>query len=877
MKAIISCRFFLVLSLIIGLAKVSVAGLAISFDEPDTIYASNAIIDIIEHNGAVWMATNEGVNFSSDGGNTWLLYDSTNGMVADNISSIFSQNGRLWAGSGHTEIIGGEGLGFSDALEYTDDDGYNWFYADFDGIPNVLGAERSIYDITGHYNDVTGEEWLFFTGYAAGLLGSRDGGTTWRRMFVTPGDSIYYDNSHQPRLMDRYFSCVTDTTHGDSLFLWTGTASGIFKYAFAPRWEKPFSDTITSIVFCNDCGPGDSSRVFIGGNNGITIGNSSGGPFVSRFEEDGLPGPYISMLFAYAGHLFVGTMEDSDGPSTGLAVSTDGGDWFDTVSDFDDVIRDNRKISEMAVMRDRLYLAAEEAGLFVSIDTGQNWAHLWVDSSDTSSENGRNIVHAFDVLADTLRIGTDSGLVTWRMDSLGEVQSYRYDVFPESIGVSSAQVIKIRTQVFLDSVDNSFDSLAVWTINRPLTDSGSPVVRRSSDYFGNTYWETHQWDVITNDIAIMGDTAFMIGSEGLRYTIDGSNADNFQRIYDSLHTWVRLYDQYDDPLTVMAVNADTMFIGSENGFSISNNRGQTHRVYRVNTDSLRADVIRNYNAYDTLYYPLPGNFIPTLAIQKLDNENYARIWALTRPAVGDEETGLSEGIYKPMDSSFTVIDSDTLSSFAGYGIVWENRCPDVQAWNFAFNGDSVFAAANGDGLLFFEGDTALGWDTLMLENEIGDYLWKPGDSVFAVEVIGDDLYVGTEQLLVRLSLGDLKVNREFSYVDSTTSSDEVYAFPVPFKQSSISYESDGVQFHFTLKEESRVTLEIYDAAMNLVKRVIDDQKFQAGLYHGRNKGMPTWNGRNGKGDKVAVGIYYFKVETSAGDGDVRWGKLAVIP
>jgi hypothetical protein len=36
-----------------------------------------------------------------------------------------------------------------------------------------------------------------------------------------------------------------------------------------------------------------------------------------------------------------------------------------------------------------------------------------------------------------------------------------------------------------------------------------------------------------------------------------------------------------------------------------------------------------------------------------------------------------------------------------------------------------------------------------------------------------------------------------------------------------------------------------------------------------------WDGRNGKGDLVAVGSYAFTIEYS--NGDIHWGKLAVIP
>ena len=75
--------------------------------------------------------------------------------------------------------------------------------------------------------------------------------------------------------------------------------------------------------------------------------------------------------------------------------------------------------------------------------------------------------------------------------------------------------------------------------------------------------------------------------------------------------------------------------------------------------------------------------------------------------------------------------------------------------------------------------------------------------------------------------------------------------------------------------DAHVTLEIYDFAMNLVARPIDNVFYTAGTYpDGMSQGR-FWDGRNGRGDVVAVGVYYFKVGYST--GEVRWGKLAVTP
>ena len=84
-----------------------------------------------------------------------------------------------------------------------------------------------------------------------------------------------------------------------------------------------------------------------------------------------------------------------------------------------------------------------------------------------------------------------------------------------------------------------------------------------------------------------------------------------------------------------------------------------------------------------------------------------------------------------------------------------------------------------------------------------------------------------------------------------------------------------VDFRFVVDQDANVTVEVYDFAMNQVARPIDNVFYPAGHYP--NGGYPrvTWDGRNGDGELVAVGVYYFRVEYST--GDVRWGKLAVIP
>jgi len=838
----------------------SSAELASFFDEPDTVLASNLVVDIIEHNDGVWFATGEGVNFSLDSGQTWLLYNVSNGLVSDNISSIYSFNdSRIWIASNHG--FGPDAM--SDGLSYSDDNGQNWFQVDleFIGVDSgyVWGANRTIYDITGHhdvgYHIDRDVDWLFFTAFAGGFLASQDGGMSWRRIFPSPTDSInfawyYFGAVDTLSLSNRYFSCVADTSHDDSLYVWSGTAGGLFQYVYASPRFKPSSKQINSIAFCDQCGP--EGFVYLGGNRCMTRGSMRGPPFISRFESDGLPGPYISAVHDFGEKLFVGTMDSAGGTSTGLAVSTDQGDSYTTLP-LADVIGDGRHISDFAVVRERLYMAAEEVGLFVSDDTGVIWNHIYVDSTVMTSDNQRNVVHALDALADTLWVGTDSGLVTLYLNTVGQIDSSRFHVFPESDS-SSTKVICVKTQLFY--TDETYDSLAIWTVNRPLSEEeGTPVIFRSYGD-GDTLFVSRLRGRDGNDINFIGDTAVMVSEDGIRFTRNGGYNWSTYQVYEGND------NINENKVKVMAVRGDTIFFGTDNGFAISNNRGETYKIYRVNTDSLGADFVVNYASNVP---GITGDFMPALGVQYIENE-WARIWVSCRPAFTGSE-GISVGLVVPYDSADNVVDPDQAVRFERG---WASVYRDGFAWNFAFNGDSVFAATD-NGLLFNHQDTGLTWDTITLVDSLGEQLVLPGTPVYAVEVIDNSLWVGTGDRTLRLDLSNLTVDLSLYVVDSASPPGEVYAFPVPFSHS----RDLGVDFHFTVKQEADITLEVYDFAMNLVTCVIDNQRFSPGIYPTAGAQRRTWDGRNDRGDQVAVGMYYFKIEYST--GEVRWGKVAVIP
>ncbi len=81
-----------------------------------------------------------------------------------------------------------------------------------------------------------------------------------------------------------------------------------------------------------------------------------------------------------------------------------------------------------------------------------------------------------------------------------------------------------------------------------------------------------------------------------------------------------------------------------------------------------------------------------------------------------------------------------------------------------------------------------------------------------------------------------------------------------------------MRFHYIPPVSGSVSIKIYDYANNLVKTVTDGAQREADQQYDESD---IWDGRNGAGDVVAVGTYFFVIEYSG--GDTHWGKLVVIP
>ena len=883
----------LVLSTLITLLSINVSQAQLVLPKPlgspETGYSSNAATDVVLHGGGVWMATDEGAQVTFDQGQTWLRIGQNAGLISEIVSAMYSDRDRLWIGTSHSQMFDGGRYAYSDAVSYTDNNGVDWHHVDFSemNIDLITGVSKTVYDITGHYDADQDANWVFFAAFAGGFLASRDGGLNWRRIFPTAIDSVQFVFGGTPSKRNRAFSCAVDTSRGDSLYLWTGTAEGLFQYIYVKPRQKPYSKYINRVAFCDECT--DTSWVFYGGRDGFSRGTVNGGPYISRFEEDGLLGLSISSLIDFRGRLMVATYDDVNGLFTGLAWSDDRGNSFQSDLTFNsEFAGDTFLVTDFAAVRERLYMAAGANGLFVSHDTGMTWDIIVNEFGFPSSPCGpadtSSTVNALCADGDTLLVGTDAGLGTLFFDSLGGIDSCRFYGFedPDSnaIIVSSERVMRVRVQKFFDDDTGDLDSIAYWTVNQPLTPDRRRVVGRGNPATG--HWNHYQWAKKVSDVNFIGDTAVIMGEDGTRYTDNAGVAGSDPIASFAIEEYYEgnvVESMDNDVVTTMEVKGDTVIFGSNNGFAIANDGGDEFDIVRINTDSLRADLVIQHTALRTNFEGLTGDFIPAIDVQYVDGQP-ARVWVSNRStAYWPDSNAISVGQVMEVDGDGdgVPVPLGSADSVAGYVWVWDRVYNKTFAWNLAFHGTSVFAATDSGLVLLEPNETATVWTAteIPLENEDGESWLLSGTSVYGVEVDSPYVWLATDDCTLRLRLDDLSDQTAYHVIDSTTPADEVYAFPVPFSHAVDGGSGGLIDFHFVVDRQADVSIVVYDFAMNKVANVIENQSFPAGIYPASGSLRANWDGVNDRGDRSAVGVYYFKVEYST--GEIFWGKLALIP
>ena len=203
------------------------------------------------------------------------------------------------------------------------------------------------------------------------------------------------------------------------------------------------------------------------------------------------------------------------------------------------------------------------------------------------------------------------------------------------------------------------------------------------------------------------------------------------------------------------------------------------------------------------------------------------------------------------------------------GETWQILLPGVFAHNFAFDGQTVYVAA--DQGLFVSDNGGNNWYQLP---QIEDYITNEklhGEEYFSAAVTKEGilhrLWVGNEDgLASTIDNGNTwRIHRSFR----STREDETpraYAYPSPFSPS----RQDYVRFQYDITRSGQVVIDIYDFAMDHVATITEYESAPVNDTYDRSA---KWDGRNRYGVNVASGVYFFRINI---EGKISWGKLVII-
>jgi hypothetical protein len=307
---------------------------------------------------------------------------------------------------------------------------------------------------------------------------------------------------------------------------------------------------------------------------------------------------------------------------------------------------------------------------------------------------------------------------------------------------------------------------------------------------------------------------------------------------DTLHLH-RIYLEYNvvqhDNLKAFSVAAEddnTIWCGTAGGVNRSTDAGVSWEKFNHQNQAS----------------PILGNWVIGLGVQHLSGYNriWTTNWKTTDPT---EEYGVS----------YTQDDGQT----------WVPLLRGIKAYDFAFK-DSIAYIATDNGIY----RTSDGGASFTRFNSFTDNVSHQailGTQAFAAGVLGDTIFVGTGDGLVRTidntshTFGtSWIIDRTYESVAGTTST---YSYPNPF-----SPKFEYTRIHFATGSAAGssvpVRIEIFDFGMNRVRTLLNSTRTAGNEYD------EIWDGSRDDGRIAANGTYFYRVVV--GDSDAIFGKIIVL-
>ena len=815
-----------------------------SLEEPQPGLAGNSMGDIVYDGKYVWVGTGDGLSYSPDSGKTWFTYNNTNGLNANDISALAVTDSTLWVACAYSKVIEGEPIPYGKGFNKTTNRGKDWE----SHIPEQVDfAGKLAYDITFDDSTVWAACWY------GGLIHSFVDYDTlkWENVFVSDAAREDYEEGRYEHLDNRFFSVVVDT--------------------FCPD-DKKLKNSINDIIF-------DGRFLWVGTQNGLQVYDDDQDTWLTYDTSNGLN---ANGVYSLTGHtsfsdddttsfLYVGVYtgeKEYEFPS----LPALNGEGFNNTSDYGftwdtsltEQATDLEKFAyDIAIADTVVWAACGKGGLIHSFDRGKTWENVFVDTSakrryetDSLELNDEFICVAADTFALPATIiwaGTANGLYKFVYTGTDSGDTVIY--FLEGSEHYPNIVFSLGIQ--------KYDQTRIIWASACIEGEGVSSCSTYKSTDGGETWTSYLPGVWVRDFAFQDSTVWAATDQGLKRTkYGGIDWETFDILGPDKRGII------PPNFTSVCVVDTTIWVGTVDGLIKStDDENDTCEVIKFAQSFEKAiwagsaagifkfiynyrdvfDTVLNYNSYS---HGITGDFVVSTAIQEYNGKKI--IWAGTRPVDPDFERS---GASKSTD------DGDS----------WSVTLEGNRVWNFAFD-DSVVWAATSSGLKR-SSDGGESWDVF---NYMKDKDEITEDGIFSTEftsvaIIDDEVWAGNADGLVKAPK-DVEVGEDTAWNVFRTfvpigekGSETAYAFPSPF---SPLLGTGIVRIIYKPRKDGPVTIKIYDFAMNLVTTLVDNNSV-AGIDQPKE-----WDGRNDKGDIVANGVYFFKVE--APGGQTEWGKLVVL-
>ncbi len=837
-------RFYLLIIMTLLFAGSLYAAPVFDLDDPIMKLLANSGVDVVYDGTYVWIGTSKGLSGTDNGGMDWNSYDSSNGLLTDEIAALSYGNGHLWIANSSAILSQGTSVPVGDGFSVTSNFGssFQTFMPFQASSPGMICYDLDVYDTV-----------VYAACFYGGLIYSTDDGQEWENLYPDSLARQDFLDSTFAYFNNRFFSVHIDGNPEDTVVVWAGSAAGMNQFQFIDRPGKLASNHILDFAVQN-------GYLWIATDQGLSRSENNGTSFGSYFEEDGLTESYTSAVAAYDDIVISAGFDSDNDEGEGFAYSDDFGDtWMQSLPD--EAVGAGKKVEDILItldddMEKTIWAACSEGGLIRSQDDGQTWDKIILDESETSPDSTFNQIFSlasFYSLSeeaecasdDTLYLFAGSGGGLWRIEipcpysgDPVDTELFRFGDI-ENAGLKASAV---AANYWEEEDEGVIDTIFEWAVaTAPFEGEGGRAILLSQD-FGQTWTITFVGDEV-NDIIYTEDDIWLASEVGLR------------RYNRSNQTWIPVEvsntdeeREIDTTLTALLFDdIDSLFwVGSENGLASSPNALPGFwTIDTVNLDQTTFD--HNIRATSGDEDGLSGNFAVSVEVQYYDGDRY--VW------VAGNSTGLTG-------------ETNGINLSTDNGRTWDVVLTGINAWNFAFDGAVVYAATSAG--LLRTSDFGESWDTLQLVDAgTGSEIYE-GTEFFGVGLAEDVIWAASNDGMAKSTDGgnSWSVYRTFEDVPEDAGA-SAYASPVP----SSPFVSPGgrVKFHYKFEQSGSITIKVYDFAMDLVATPVDGEQREGGVQHDGD----TWDMRNDNGDIVATGPYYFKVENSS--GEEAWGKIMVIP